>query len=509
MMAYSSVLIHMLRDLSPGAAAPGMPATAAPGTRLSPAHAQAGRVTAWSGRWRVIALLTGDALALFVAGLAACSVVTGHVPFSDPTCSSVVTLLPLFLAGYSIGGLYPGFGVSAIQLIRTLSRQTSLVFLAIAGCAYALPIVGEPPIGMLLLWWVSSLAGVPLMRVQVSSFAVGSTWWREPVFLFGSADRVPGIIASLAKAQHLGYRPVGVVLLSGSQDGSALPASKLTLPVMDEDDALEAARELHVRTVLLTVSGGESKAAELRHHFRHVILVNALESPLVEPAAVRYLGSAIGIEYRNGLLVPRNQVIKRIMDVVLGTIGLVVLFPAAVLAAIAIMICDRGPWWHTQRREGRGGRLFRMWKLRTMYTDADARLSAHLDADGAARDEWQKEFKLSRDPRVIPRVGGLLRRWSLDEYPQFVNVIRGDMSLVGPRALPPYHLEAFTPEFRSLRARVQPGITGMWQVMSRGRGAITTQEALDRYYIYNWSIWVDLFVLARTVFAVLTRRGAR
>ncbi|HEY0873160.1 MAG TPA: exopolysaccharide biosynthesis polyprenyl glycosylphosphotransferase [Vicinamibacterales bacterium] len=508
MMTYSNVLIHMLRDLSPEASAPGLRTTAASRAERNAMHVEGRQAAAWSGRWRVCALAAGDAFALIVSGLAACALTAGVASFSDPGCSSVITLVPLFLAGYSLGGLYPGFGVSAIQLVRTLSRQTSLVFLAIAGCAYALPIVGEPPITLLVLWWGASLACVPLMRVQVSSLAAGFTWWREPVLLFGSANRVPGIVASLAKAKHLGYRPVGIVLLRGPADDPAF-SSTLTLPVMDEDDAIGAARELRVRTVLVAMSGGEQKAIELQHHFRHVILVNALDSPLVEPAAVRYLGSAIGIEYRNGLLVRRNQVIKRIMDVVLGTIGLVALFPLAALAALAIVVSNGRPWWHVQVREGRGGKPFRMWKLRTMYTDADARLAAHLAADGAARTEWQREFKLSRDPRIIPRVGDLLRRWSVDEYPQFVNVIRGDMSLVGPRALPPYHLEAFTPHFRALRARVQPGMTGMWQVMSRGRGAIAGQEALDRYYIYNWSIWVDLFVLAKTVSAVLTRRGAR
>ena len=239
------------------------------------------------------------------------------------------------------------------------------------------------------------------------------------------------------------------------------------------------------------------------------VIVNSLESPLIEPTAVRYLGSAIGIEYRNGLLMRRNQGVKRLIDVILSALALVMLFPIAALAAGVIVVCSPGPWWHVQRREGRGGIPFRMWKLRTMFPDAEQRLAGHLASDPAAFAEWQKEFKLSRDPRVIPVVGQFLRRWSLDEYPQFWNVIRGDMSLVGPRALPTYHLDAFAPEFRALRAYVRPGMTGMWQVMSRGRGAIRTQEAHDRYYIYNWSIWMDAFVLARTVLAVLTRRGAR
>lgn len=460
-----------------------------------------------TGVWRVLALVTFDALAVLACGFGACFLTTGARSLFDPLCASILAVVPLFSIGYGVAGLYPGFGVSAIQLIRTLSKQTSLIFLVIAGTAYALPPAGDGPVGMFTLWWMSSLVFVPFVRVQVSSVASRAQWWREPVLLFGSPDRVSGVVASLAKAQHLGYRPVAVVLSPGSPDTSLSHVQHVR--AMGETDAIATALALGVRTVLLAMPDAEQKAADLRHRFRHVILVSSLESPLLEPTAVRYLGSGIGIEYRNGLLMRRNQSIKRIVDVVAGAAALVILFPVAAMAAVAIMVCDPGPWWHAQRRAGHGGAPFRMWKLRTMYTDAEARLATHLASDVAACAEWQTEFKLSHDPRVIPIVGGVLRRWSLDEYPQFWNVIRGDMSLVGPRALPAYHLDAFEPEFRRVRGEVRPGITGMWQVMSRGRGAIRAQEALDRYYIYNWSIWMDLFVLAKTVLAVISRRGAR
>jgi len=253
----------------------------------------------------------------------------------------------------------------------------------------------------------------------------------------------------------------------------------------------------------------ERRASDLREHFHRVIVVRPLEERLIEPAAIRYLGTAVGIEYQNLLLMVRHRLVKRVMDIALSAVGLVLLLPVMAAAAVAIKLCDPGPWWHAQTRGGRGGRPFRMWKLRTMYLDADDRLSAHLATDVAARREWEEEFKLARDPRVLPVVGNVLRRWSLDECPQFWNVIRGEMSLVGPRALPPYHLDAFGPEFRALRQRIRPGMTGMWQVMSRGRGAIRAQEVLDRYYICNWSLWMDLFVLGKTILTVPGGRGAR
>lgn len=211
----------------------------------------------------------------------------------------------------------------------------------------------------------------------------------------------------------------------------------------------------------------------------------------------------------DGRDIRRGQAAKRALDVVLGLGGLILLLPAAVIGAIAVMICSPGPWWHIQWRVGRDGVPFRMLKLRTMHLDADTRLTEHLARSVRARQEWAEEFKLTRDPRIISGVGRLLRRWSLDEYPQFWHVVRGDMSLVGPRPLPVYHLAAFSVDFRRIRQQVRPGMTGLWQVTSRGRGAIGRQEALDRYYIHHWSLRMDLSLLARTILAVMGGRGAR
>ena len=492
-------------NLSTGAVRAPVPGAAA-GLSAAPPLAAAGRFV---GLWRVIALVGSDALALTLCGLAACGLVTGTAPFRHPLGLSVAALVPLFVVAYSLGGLYPGFGVSAIQLLRTVARQTSLVFVAIVGSAYALPSSGEIPLTVLLSWWVSGVLVVPLMRRQVSAAAALANWWREPVILFGNGERVDGLADSLSRARHLGYRPVALVLVPSGIGGPSHVTTR-DLPVISEVEAVAAAAQSRIRTILLAgVPAAEQKAADLRPYFRHVILVNPLEALLIEPTAVRYLGRSIGIEYRNGLLLAHNRMLKRSVDVAVSVVGLVVLFPLAAAAAVAIRIASPGPWWHAQTRVGRGGVPFRMWKLRTMFTDADARLEAHLASDVLARREWQSQFKLSQDPRVLPGIGRWLRRWSLDEYPQFWNVIRGQMSLVGPRPLPVYHLEAFGPDFRQLRQHVRPGMTGMWQVMSRSDGAASAQESLDRYYIYNWSIWMDAFLLAKTVMAVVTGHGAR
>ena len=158
----------------------------------------------------------------------------------------------------------------------------------------------------------------------------------------------------------------------------------------------------------------------------------------------------------------------------------------------------------TRHRNKRIGVL----KLRTMYKDAEKRLVDHLAENPDVRDEWERFFKLRKDPRILPGVGRFLRRTSLDELPQVLNVLRGDMSLVGPRPFPDYHLEKFDRRFCDIRSSVLPGLTGFWQISARSDGDLGVQESLDSYYIRNWSVWLDLYVMMRTFIIVIRGTGA-
>jgi lipopolysaccharide/colanic/teichoic acid biosynthesis glycosyltransferase len=143
-----------------------------------------------------------------------------------------------------------------------------------------------------------------------------------------------------------------------------------------------------------------------------------------------------------------------------------------------------------------------------MHPNAEELLSSVLSECPESRAEWTRRFKLKKDPRILPGVGKFLRKTSLDELPQLWSVIKGEMSLVGPRPFPRYHLDEFGPRFRALRSRVKPGLTGLWQVSDRADGDLEVQETLDTYYIRNWSLWLDVYILARTVRAVLFPKGA-
>lgn len=200
----------------------------------------------------------------------------------------------------------------------------------------------------------------------------------------------------------------------------------------------------------------------------------------------------------------------RVLKLLVEITSLLLLAPFMLLAAVLISAMVRldsvGPVVIGLPRVGRGGRLFRQWKFRTMTTDADERLHELLATDPARREEWERTRKLHDDPRLT-RVGRLLRRTSLDELPQMFNVLVGEMSLIGPRPIAPDEVDRYGSTL-PLYLTVRPGLTGLWQVSGRSDLTYPQRVALDTHYVLNWSIKLDLLILFRTVWVVLTGRGA-
>jgi len=194
---------------------------------------------------------------------------------------------------------------------------------------------------------------------------------------------------------------------------------------------------------------------------------------------------------------------KRALDIVLGTIALILMLPVLLILTLVLWVESGNPFYF-QPRLGKDGRVFRMWKLRTMVIGADRKLAECLAADPALQQEWDRTQKLKRDPRITP-VGRLLRRTSLDELPQIVNVLRGDMSLVGPRPMLPDQLPLYLHPETYLALR--PGITGLWQVTARNEEAFALRATLDRTYQETLSLGRDLRIIGATFGAVVQATG--
>lgn len=209
---------------------------------------------------------------------------------------------------------------------------------------------------------------------------------------------------------------------------------------------------------------------------------------------------------RNNLARSYNKILKYLFDMVLTLIGILVISPILLLLALLVRLDSPGPILFAHRRIGQGGKEFPCYKFRTMCVDADVKLKEYLASHPEAREELERDFKLKDDPRIT-RIGHILRRTSLDELPQLFNVLKGEMSLVGPRPI----VRAEIPKYGSYISdfyMVRPGITGMWQVNGRSDTTYEERVQMDSWYVRNWSIWLDLSLLWKTFSVVLHHKGA-
>lgn len=186
---------------------------------------------------------------------------------------------------------------------------------------------------------------------------------------------------------------------------------------------------------------------------------------------------------------------------------ILVFLPVFLVLALCVKLSSPGPVFYRSWRLGRNGKKIGVWKFRTMYADADARLEKLLASNPALKKEWQENFKLKEDPRITP-IGNFLRKTSLDELPQFWNVLTGEMSIIGPRPIVESEIVYYGKTYE-IRKRVKPGITGLWQVSGRNDTEYSYRVMLDSYYIINWSIWLDYYIFFKTILIVLLRKGAR
>lgn len=456
---------------------------------------------------RMSLLAATDACMIMLA--TAIAYVLWAAPIRQQPLTAYLELSPfvlLFFFAYARAGLYPSLGLGPVEVLRRLSIATTFGFGVLATLSFVFRLQPFYSRVTFVLAYVLALVLVPLGRAALTSLTRRWHWFAEPVVVIGTGHRAVRAIRGITRAPHLGYRPALVLSTKSSPGAGELEG----VPVAGGLDRVIELSARGFRVALLEVEPAETRLVldRIQQWFRHVILLHELGDLPVEGLQVRNLGNLVGVEYTNNLLRPANQTFKRALDVVLGSTLLIVASPIILVSAVLVVVIDGWPAFFYQARPGLGTRRIEVPKIRTMRRDADRRLQECLDANVELREEWLSRHKLRNDPRLMPLIGRLFRRFSIDELPQLWTVVTGGMSLVGPRPFPDYHLEKFAPPFRELRTRVRPGITGLWQVTVRSDGGLEDQEAFDTYYIRNWSIWFDLYILARTVAAVAGGKGA-
>lgn len=479
------------------------------------------------GRWRAAALLIlGDVLSFVIAfalGKAAHWLIIGQRYLTIlPNWNSAgeVSRFAIFFAMcvlaliiFSVNGHYtrgkPFWdelkGILVTLLILTLA-DASLVFLGQ---------LWEVSRFWYLAAWSVSIVTLPLLRFTLKRRLHRRGLWNRPVVVFGSGQNAMDTAETIAGEPFLGKEVVLFVDEPGdAEEGTVTLSTGKQVPVM-----LMPAQELEVvlqemgqPEIVIALSSGqaiEPLSRRLSTIERDVYVVPPLRGvPLFGLQLQHFFNrDLLMLRARNNLARLFPRILKRFFDLVVGVALLLLLWPLLLFITWRIRADDGKPALFIQPRVGRRGRVFRCYKFRSMTPDAEAVLERWKAEEPERYAQYvQGNFKLRDDPRVT-RTGRWLRRWSLDELPQLFNVLRGDMSLVGPRPLLEREIDDYGEDFAYYRL-TRPGITGIWQVSGRSAATFADRRDNDRWYVKNWSMWYDIMILARTVRVVLVRQGA-
>lgn len=429
--------------------------------------------------------------------------------------SSHILWVPLaVLACFVYDGIY-GVRLPFWRETRRIIKSLTLAFLIVFTVVSLTRASGEVSRTVLVLAWGIALLALPAFRLLARCLLHRSDYWREPVLILGAGNTGKLIARAMAGDHYLGYRVVGFLDDDPVKRARGVEVGSRTYSVLGGfRDAERVIRMTGARRVVIATPGLPGSevvnlANRLQAMVSSVMVVPDLFGMPVLGVDVDYFFDEriLAVSTRNNLAVTSNRIIKRLFDLTAALLLLVPLLPVMAVIAIVIRLDSPGPAVYTGPRIGRRGRLFRCYKFRTMYLDNDRILDEYLAQNPEAREEWERFAKLrGYDPRVT-RVGRVLRKFSLDELPQIFNVIKGDMSLVGPRPYLPREQAQMGDKAETILL-TPPGITGLWQVSGRNEIEFDGRLNLESWYVRNWSLWLDLTILLRTFGAVLSREGA-
>ncbi len=471
-----------------------------------------GLLHSFSRAWMGSSLLVTDMLSLTLAILIALQI--RHLPdlVTDWAYIKIFIVLGITMAVlFYRKGLYPGVGLHYVDELSHIVSTWSVAFLVLIAMMFALQTTLYYSRLVLAMTALLSLFFIPLGRYWVRRSLIHLKLWGEPVAIIGDL-RNPQKAKKLADYfmtnLQLGIRPVA--LLNYNHTPAAGKASD-TCPAINVCRAKLFARNLSLKTVLIMVedlNDINKLVNAYRFIFPRVILVRdqTSEYGLNNLKSLDFM-DVLGLQVKNNLLNASTQFWKRVMDLAACSLASLLLAPLLGVIAVLIKLDSGGRIFYRQLRVGRDGRAFSLIKFRTMFqNNADQILKDALKSDPALQQEWDTFQKVKNDPRLT-RVGKVLRRFSLDELPQLWNILRGEMSLVGPRPIMLNQRKLYGESIQDY-IRVTPGITGLWQVSGRNETTFARRAALDIEYIQRWSQWLDIYIMLKTIKVVLWREGA-
>lgn len=425
------------------------------------------------------------------------------------------------LAFYSRTKLYPGIGLNPAEEIRLVVSDTLSGFLLGSFVFAVNRNFWHPNLLALIPFAFLSIFFVLLLRWWFRIVSVKLGVWGAPVVVVGSNKEANRLARYMLSRRRLGFIPSYMITDQNDDVDITVPVLRLC-----PNDLLTCPNDYFYSRQIFTAF--ISDAGDIRNTpifprlvelFPRLIFVSDVSGLRSASMQVHDLEGIMGVEVKKKVLNPLDTFIKRVMDIIFSFILLILSSPIWLLTMLLIRLDSPGPIFFTQQRvsrkwdqsepvDGNTGQvhMIRVLKFRTMVMDAEQTLQAYLQANPQARVEWEQTQKLKHDPRIT-RVGKWIRMFSVDEIPQFLNVLKGEMSLVGPRPMMIDQIKQYGKDIE-VYTSVRPGITGLWQVSGRNNTTFQERAAFDKYYVHNWSVWLDIYILLRTVWVVISRDGA-
>lgn len=353
----------------------------------------------------------------------------------------------------------------------------------------------------IVIFFIMSFLSLYLFRQILVKVCNHLNIMKTPVLFVGNGKTTEEIIYFTNHNNCFGIKVAGII-----EDTSDLAELQHSI--------IEKIKSLKITTLIIAIPTMEkqklmSLIKEIQPLVRNLVFVpNTIGIPAYNLEVKKiYQSNMILLGIKNNLAKKTNRRIKRLFDLLVGSIVCILILPILIIISIAIKLDSKGPAFFNAKRIGKNGKLFKCYKFRSMYQNADELLKQYLEENPEQREEWHKFQKLKGNDIRVTKVGQFIRKYSLDELPQIFNVLKGDMSLVGPRPYLPRE-QTLMNSFYNIIITTVPGITGYWQVSGRSNVTFEGRLEMDNWYIRNWSIWIDWVVLVKTIKVVLFRNGA-
>ncbi len=374
---------------------------------------------------------------------------------------------------------------------------------------------GELPKLTLLFLWVFSIVIFPIGKFAIKHIMYKFDFYKKNTLVVGAGSAGKAAVKELGNQDYLGAKVVGFLDDDKAKIGKNIRVGKRSFKVIGkvkEFDDIAVREDVEVAILALPTLPAKKLSKiiiNIQQYVKEMIIVPEINgvSPLNTETFHVYDLDLLMLKVDNNVRSSFSQFAKRTFDIVVSLLLLPIILPVIAILAYFIKKESPGDVFYAHNRIGKDGAIVPVMKFRSMFSDSKERLEELLASDPAIKEEWETNYKLKNDPRVT-KIGDLIRKTSLDELPQIFNVLKGEMSLVGPRPVVADELEKYYKESAEYYKMVKPGITGFWQVSGRSDTDYDFRVKIDTWYVYNWSLWLDIMVLIKTVRVVLLREGA-